>query len=337
MNTYLNTRVSLFATQLWRSEQFDALIAAADAGRRDLLERQGLAELAPPGQAGASLEQRIVARVLHEAHILVRPLEGAARRFLTYWTGRFEMSNVKTLIRGKLNGERPAVIAARLADMGTFARLDMKELLHVEDVAELLSLLQRGPYADLVRHAHQSVEAAQDPFLLEAALDRSYYDGLVERARPLETEIGQPMREQMAGLMDRINLVWLLRYRFSYNLSPAQVYYLLPAARYRLSPETLRMLVKQPDLPGVLNALPPGLRGLLANTQDILEIFTRLEKDALQVSRRVLKHTAPAVARAFAYLTLREHDLRAVRAVLRGGQLGLSQQSVREAVAGMVP
>jgi len=38
----------------------------------------------------------------------------------------------------------------------------------------------------------------------------------------------------MANLIDRINLVWLLRYRFNYKLPPAQVYYLLVGSRYSL-------------------------------------------------------------------------------------------------------
>jgi V/A-type H+-transporting ATPase subunit C len=47
---------------------------------------------------------------------------------------------------------------------------------------------------------------------------------------------------------------------------------------------------------------------------------------------RVLRSRAPDVARAFAYLILHERDLRAVRAVLRGRNLGLGGADIRRAL-----
>jgi len=47
---------------------------------------------------------------------------------------------------------------------------------------------------------------------------------------------------------------------------------------------------------------------------------------------RVLRSSAPDIARAFAYLILRERDLRGVRAVLRGRHLGLSAADIRQAL-----
>ena len=41
-------------------------------------------------------------------------------------------------------------------------------------------------------------------------------------------------------MVDRVNLVWLLRYRFAYNLSPAQAYYLLIPASHRLLPQQMQ-------------------------------------------------------------------------------------------------
>jgi V/A-type H+-transporting ATPase subunit C len=47
---------------------------------------------------------------------------------------------------------------------------------------------------------------------------------------------------------------------------------------------------------------------------------------------RVLRSRAPDIARAFAYLILRERDVRAVRAVLRGRHLGLANDDIRLAL-----
>lgn len=335
VSAYLNTRVSLYTGRLWRQEDFDAVLAIPDEEMAAALGSRGLPQLAAGfdrRQDHRSLEQRIIAELLEETTVLVRPLAGAARAFLLYWTERFEISNVKTLLRGKMTGERPAALLNRLTPMGVFARLDVQDLVHAEDLAELLRRLQAGPYAGIVRQARRAFEESHDPFILDAALDRGYYEGLARRAQPLEQEAGADFRRLMATLIDRINLVWMLRYRFNYNLPPAQVYFLLVASRYTLSSARLRELAALGSVAAVLEALPEPLRTRLRDAAGIAEVFARMENDGAGVATRVLHSGAPAIARAFAYLLLRERDLRSVRAILRGRHLELPEEDVRLAM-----
>lgn len=334
MSAYLNTRVSLYSERLWRDEHYAALLRAALPDIPGTLVENGLKDLANivPGNDLRSLEQTIIARLLEETLVLIRPLTGEARAFLTYWTERFEVTNLKALLRGKMTGDRPAALIARLTPMGAFGHLDIHELAHAEDVSELLRRMEAGHYAGIVRNARRAFEESHDPFILDAALDRAYYEGLARRAQPMESEAGQPFKRLMAGLIDRINLVWLLRYRFNYNLPPAQVYFLLVGSRYSLPSKHLRELAALGSMEDVLAALPERMAALLAGVNDIPEVFQRMERAAAATALGVLHSGAPPMARAFAYLLLRERDLRAVRAVLRGRQLGLSVPDMRTAM-----
>ena len=330
MSAYLNTRVSLFRARLWEREDFLRLLDAPHKEVPAVLEEQDLAQLAPGylSQDTLSLEQRIIAQVLDETWILLRPLDGAARAFLLYWTQRFEISNLKTLLRGKMTGERPAMLLSSLTPMGPFGRLDGEALAHVEDVAELFRRLETGTYAPIVRQARLAFEESHDPFLLDAALDRAYYEGLAQRARAVEAELGDDFAHLMGHYIDRINLVWLLRYRFNYHLPPAQVYYLLVNAHYGLSPSRLKVIAAQGDLKAVLATLPVKLQQLLDGVADIGEVARRMEQRRLEAAQAVLRKPGPAFARAFAYLILRERRLREVRAVLRGRQLHLPREAI---------
>jgi V/A-type H+-transporting ATPase subunit C len=87
-----------------------------------------------------------------------------------------------------MTGERPATLINRLTPMGSFGSLDIQDLAHAEDVSELLRRLEAGPYAGIVRQARRAFEDSHDPFILDAALDRGYYEGLAHRAQPLENE-----------------------------------------------------------------------------------------------------------------------------------------------------
>lgn len=334
MSAYLNTRVSLYAGRLWQAADFRALLKTSEADIPQVLVEGGLVQLAGlvPGNDLHSLEQSIIARLLDETLVLLRPLSGSARAFLLYWTERFEVTNLKTLLRGKMTGERPASLLSRLTPMGAFGRLEVQDLAHAEDVAELLRRLESGHYAGIVRQARQAFEDSHDPFLLDAALDRSYYEGLAHRARQLEKETGPALRRLTGPLIDRINLVWLLRYRFNYRLPPAQVYYLLVVAHYGLSSASLKELAALGSLEDVLAALPEGMKQRLAEAATIPEVFARMEQFAAKEAEKVLRGDAPAIARAFAYLILRERQLRGVRAILRGRNLGLPGAMIEQTV-----
>ncbi len=337
MSAYLNTRVSLYAERLWQAENFDALLRAPDAEIASLLDERGLPQLAAGfhSQDLLSLEQRIIAQTLDETRVLIRPLTGEARNFLIYWTARFEVSNVKTLLRGKMTGERPAALLSHLTPMGSFGRLDNQDLAHAEDVGELLRRLEAGPYASIVRHVRRAFELSHDPFSLDASLDRGYYEGVVKRAQPLEKCAGPGFRTLMAHLIDRINLLWLLRYRFNYNLPPAQVYFLLVGSNYSLTGVRLRELAAMGSLEAVLAALPQDWHDRLASAPDIPSVFSIMERTAAEHALKVMRSNAPAISRAFAYMLLRERDLRAVRALLRGRHLGLPGADIRFALQRM--
>ncbi len=338
MSAYLDTRVSLFSSRLWQDKALDTLVSVPDEALTETLARRGLSQLAAGyGRAAdrqgiRSLEQRIITQILDETRILTRPLAGPERAFLTFWTARFEISNLKTLLRSKMTDESATAVLARLIPMGAFGRLDVEDLARAEDVGELLRRLEAGPYAGIVRHARRAFEQSHDPFNLDAALDQGYYEGLMLRAQPLEETAGLPFRSLMASLIDRINLLWLLRYRFNYKLPPAQVYYLLVSSRYDLSSTLLQELAAPDSLQAVLAALPPAWRQRLAGVTEIPDVFARMEQAAADQATRVLRSGAPGIARAFAYLILRERDLRAVRAVLRGRHLGLDRAAIRLAL-----
>jgi len=136
----------------------------------------------------------------------------------------------------------------------------------------------------------------------------------------------------MAQMVDRINLVWMLRYRFNYELPAAQVYYLLVGSGYRLPGDALQRLVTQTSRQGVLDNLPESMARDVQGARTIVEVFVRLEQAARDQARRVLAAAGKPISRAFAYLILREQDLRAVRAVLRGRQLRLATANIEQAI-----
>jgi V/A-type H+/Na+-transporting ATPase subunit C len=324
---YLNGRVSLLAGRLLKPGQLDALIeesGAADPSRQPAAG--GLIN-----QYAGDLDQSNVTLLLRDLAVLIRPLSGAPRDLLNYWAHRFELNNLKVLIRGKMAGQPQAAIEAQLLDMGRFTTLPVSDLLQCDTSAELLRRLEQTPYAEIARQAHHLLEQGEALFALDAAIDRRYFAGLWRRgASGGATE--PHLRAIVGSIIDRVNLVWLLRYRYAYNLPPGQAYYLLVPASHRISSAHLQQISQQPTFADAIASLPEPFAALLAGAPTTTEVTLRLERETWRMATHALNHSAFNVARALGYMVLRERDLRRLRAIVRGHDMGMNSAMIRTAL-----
>jgi V/A-type H+-transporting ATPase subunit C len=325
---YLHARVSMLAGQLLGMERLQALIDADDAADTWWRKLDTHASM----QTDDAIDQGVVTILLKELAVLARPLSGPPRELLAYWAHRFELGNLKTVIRGKMSGQPLATIEAQLLDMGPFTSLPLADLLHSDTPAELLRRLERSAYADIAHQTRGLLELGESSFALDAALDRHYFAGLARHAAAVQDSGAHLLRAIVGSVIDRVNLVWLLRYRYAYNLPPAQAYYLLIPAGHRLSAQQLLQLAQYASHDEVIEHLPPPYGALLAGARDTEEVTLVLERETWRVAANALNHSAFNVARALAYLILRERDMRRMRAIVRGHRLGLEGALIRAAI-----
>jgi V/A-type H+-transporting ATPase subunit C len=331
---YLNTRVSLQAARLLDASRLRHLLRGGPGDRDDVIRHAGLADLPFDDFRDATdLETAFMHRQLEEMLLLLRPLTGPARDFFAYWGRRAEVGNLKALIRGKLSDQPRGTIVKQLMDIGPHARLPTQALLETDDVAEMLRQLERIPeYAEIARQARRIIAGGAELFSIDSALDRQYYAGVHRRAMAVPAADRFGLMILVGDLLDRINLVWLLRYRLSYRLPPAEAYYhLLPGGNHLGRPQLIA-LAQLDALDAVLGGLPEPLRSLLAGLRTPTEIMGRLQVYQWQAAERLIKRNRPGLARLFAYLLLRERDLRAIRSVLYGTELKLEPDLVEEAL-----
>ncbi len=328
---YLNARVSHFAGRLLNLDQINGLIE-----RRSETEQTGAGAAQPSTSAMVAqyvgdLDQNNVTILLRDLAVLIRPVSGAARDLLNYGAHRFELNNLKVLIRGKMAGQPQQLIESQLLDMGHFTTLPIAELLQSDTSAELLRRLEQTPYAEIARQAHHLLEQGEALFALDAAIDRRYFAGLWRRGAA--GGASEPhLRAMVGSIIDRVNLVWLLRYRYSYNLPPAQAYYLLIPASHRVSSLQLQQLSQQPTFADAIGSMPQPFSGLLAGAPNTTEVTLRLERESWRIAAHALNHSAFNVARALGYMVLRERDLRRLRAIVRGHDMGMSPDMIRTAL-----
>ena len=330
-HAYLNTRISLFVGQLLGLDRLDAMIDRPyDEASRDAVQ---------PNAAGNSvvqytgeLDQSNVTVLLNDLTVLIRPLSGAPRELLVYWAHRFELGNLKTIIRGKMSNQPRAAIEGQLQDMGAFTSLPIAELLQSDTPAELLRRLEQTPYAEIARQARHLLEQGEALFALDAALDRRYFAGLARRSAAIENSSGQLLRTLVGSIVDRVNLVWLLRYRYAYNLSPAQAYYLLIPSSHRLFPQQMQQLAQCASFVEAIASLHSPFDRILAGVRNTTEVTLKLEQESWRIASNTLRQGSFNIARALAYMMLRERDLRRLRAIVCGRSMHMGASAIRSAL-----
>ena len=326
---YLRTRVAIFRSRLLPEEEIASLME--EPLEEGLSRRLGV-DLADPAIDTAQIERALMRNLLADLAILLRPLLGPSRSLFIFWARRFELFNLKALIRGKLQGLPDADIERHLQDMPAFNVLQHDKLLRAENVAELLRQIEAGPYADIARQARLVLEEKQDTMAVEAAIDQRYFAGLVSRVHRLDRIDLDAMHKLLGTQADYLNLTWLLRYRFAYRLSPTETYYYLIQHGYRLNRKRLLQLVELQEPAQVVAALPDDLKEFLGETGDAFEVERRLEHLVMRVAADSLVRSPSVIARAFAYLMLREAELHRLRALTLGKRLGLGIELMRKAI-----
>jgi len=330
---YLHARVSVLAERLLAPQRLYDFIQAGPDDEGALLATAGLDGLAGDVLNNSqTLEQGLISGLIQDAEVLSHALTGTARDLLIYWIRRIELGNLKAVIRGKISGLPNGQVRQRLLDIGQFGTLPVDELLGTDDPAELLRRLEVTPYADIARQARRVYEEHQQLFALDAAVDRRYFSGLTKRTKSVGAGGGEALRALMGSVIDRLNLSWLLRYRFAYQLAPAESYYLLIPAGFHVSAAQLRELAQLNTVAEVVEQIPAPLQRVVEGLTTITAIDRALERETWRVATLTLQRTAFNLARAFAYLILRERDINLIYAVLQGKRLRLDPALIREAI-----
>jgi V/A-type H+-transporting ATPase subunit C len=251
---------------------------------------------------------------LADAFDVLAPLVPRLARFLVIQLyHRYEVDNLKALMRGIERGTPWEQVRYVLFPLGSFTTLDAERLMEAEGVGTAVERLRDTPYYDTLSHAMKRYAAEGSLFPLEVALDLGYWRGLWRDVDRLKGTDRAQARRMVGSLLDATNLMWAVRYRINHNLSEEEIInYTLPFG-YRVHDEDVRAIAAGADVAQVVTRVYPDLEGvgeLLKEPQD------RLPQLEAQLQRYVVKECRTAfvgypfhVGVPVAYLILTEFEI----------------------------
>lgn len=329
---YINTRLSILAGWLREPELFSRLVREEDSDLAGLLARAGIpASFSAQADQPSAFEHALHELFIQEAVVLLRGVQGSKRSFFIQWLRRHEITNLKVLLRAKVQSTNGLNIDEILVDLGALSAIPVQSLEASEEINEFLRILENTHYQSLAVQARRSFEETQSLFFLEAIVDRYHYMNLVKQYRQLPYAEQKQVFVLLGLLLDKINLVWLLRYRFNNDMDPSQTYYLLPGAGRYLTKERLLQLVQLDDFSAVLHNLPDPWHERLEACEDIDKVDQSMARYLSEEAMSILKQPAFSLARLFAYFLLREQQLKHVAIAISGRYLQLNEDLISRA------
>lgn len=328
---YLRTRLAIMSANLLGRERLAAL---THLSLEELAKATGYDEIKGSSESArlAVFERTLTQAWLDELSALLRPLEGPARRLLTQWASRYELLNIKALVRGKIGQLPNEEIERSLFLLPGFLSLNHDELLNTDSVPELLRHLQKTRYQRIATQALRQYEERPDPFLLDATLDQQFYSELSARAQQLAGVDHSETLNLIGRIVDRHNLVWSLRYRFNYGLQPSEVLYLAIDGGRVLNRSLLQHVLQADTLHEALRLLPPNLLSHREMPTQITLIEAAMREDLSDYAARAMRRSPSALTSVLAYLVMRHSDINKLYAIMHARVYGLGDDLLAEAL-----
>ncbi|MDY0091837.1 MAG: V-type ATPase subunit [Candidatus Vecturithrix sp.] len=136
---------------------------------------------------------------------------------------KYELVNLKTILRGIISHTDPQDIAALLLPTERYTLFSKDTLLEYHEVHHLIEALQGSFFQYPLNQALRRFEEEQEFFPLEMALDLHYYHTLWDATLELPEQERQESQHILGMWLDILNVAWVIRFKEHYHFSPEEI------------------------------------------------------------------------------------------------------------------
>lgn len=168
----------------------------------------------------ADIQRRLTQDLVCELCGIQRHLEGPGADLLSWMMVRFQVENIKMLVRAR--GHRTPLEApeAFLLWLPHDLALDVPALLAADSWKDFAERLPLGAPRRSLREVLAVHREQPRPFFLEAALDRGYFQELLSRTESLSGEDKELIKPIVLQEVDAFQLMLAMRGKYHYDLAP---------------------------------------------------------------------------------------------------------------------
>jgi V/A-type H+-transporting ATPase subunit C len=269
----------------------------------------------------------LLGEVAESGRALVRFLPRGAGELVAWYNRRFEIENLKTVLRAVHYGLDPSRARASLIPLrATGWRWD--QLIESGSIAAVIDQIRESPYARPLENAIERYQQEQRLFYLEIALDLFYFQKLV---RLIESQSGKDAADARRFLGRSIavqNLLWAYRYRIYGRMTPEEIINFTLHRAFTAGLETVRRVALGSPLEVEAARLGFQITPGLSEVEGLTEIEVLAERERFRYATAAIRRPLFQLRGALAYLWLLEAEVRDLTMISEGKIAGLSSAEI---------
>ncbi len=340
---YANARLRGMRSRLMPPAFYERLIDAPDLAQviKELMDTEygpDLEEQLVRGRTAAVIDDALKSNMITAYRKVLSFLHPDARKLLSTLLGRWDVFNLKTILRGVQNHVSIEDMKSSFFPVGYLGLDDLEVLAKLEDVRVIVDTMAMWGYvyAGPLRRALPEYTKSNDLAPLELALDRQYAEWAASRLSGNSVSV-DVARTVLGMQIDTANLVMVFRLlKADAEHMKVENYYL--EGGKVIKRKQFMALSKLSDVDEVLDFLrhTPYADALDAAALRYLEnasipVFERALEDLLMrkaLTSSIRDHEGVGVA--IAYLYGKQNEVTNVRIIVKGKAVGMPADRVRE-------
>ncbi|WP_252698125.1 V-type ATP synthase subunit C [Natronosalvus vescus] len=336
---YVNARVRARRAALFTDEDYRKLIRMGPSGiARFMEETEYEREINALGArfSGVDLIEYALNRNLAKHfHDLLDWSEGRLYDLIARYLRKFDVWNVKTIIRGVYTDTPGEEIETDLIRAGEIDDSTIDRLLEVDTIEDAIETLNRTMFYEPLSDASEVYEDTGALVPLENALDRAFYENLL-------ADLGRPQEgpealyvEFLEAEIDFRNARNALRLaRSGADLDPASYY--IDGGVLFTQAELSRLVTDYDELVGHIadssrygDSLSQAL-SRLREAESLIQFEHALDAALLEYADTLSSSYPVSVSAVLSYILAKEREVENIRAIARGREVGLSETEIEE-------
>ena len=320
---YLATRLHARRSRMAEAERLDALCKI-----RTIPELSRAVRLDADYQAVAEFQRRLVQDLVWELASWVRHVGGAGGEVFAWILARFQVENMKTLVRGLVNLTSPEVLQAHLVTLPEGLALDVTGLAAAKSLEDFVELLPPGTPRQRLSEAVTIHRDHPQPFFLEAALDCGYFQELLAKIRQLSGEDQAVVRALVLHEANFFQFMLAVRGRFHFDLpADALLVFRLPGVFdnwFKILLTAADMLAAAKSSVGIVFDELPAEQG-----SDEVALESLAWKRFLRLANGTFRRDHMGLGAVIGYAGLRRVETANLITLSEGIRIGLTAEAIR--------
>jgi V/A-type H+-transporting ATPase subunit C len=267
---------------------------------------------------------------------LLRWSEGALYDYIARYLRKFDVWNVKTVIRGLYSDAERTEVEDDLIRAGEFSERRVEDLLNAGSIEEVVEQLDDTIFGDTLAEAFDVYEESGVLVPLENALDRAFYETLLS-GLPDNPEIDSPTGlyvEFLETEVDFRNLRNALRLAHSgADIDPSE--YFIEGGKLFDEQEIAQLSTNLDQLVSAVRESKYGddldqALSALEEADNLIDFERALDAALLEYADRLSNRYPLSVCPVLAYVLKKEREVDNIRAIARGREAGLGPDEIEQ-------